>query len=94
MRLFDIFKKKGDEDTSGRDERISDIKALEMYSGMRVVVETPEEQMLFIAKLEDLKGSKARLRQYSDADTEEDLDLYKHVLRSLMKIQILLCVRI
>ncbi|MEZ3485502.1 MAG: PilZ domain-containing protein [Lachnospiraceae bacterium] len=87
MRLFDIFKKKGDEDTSGRDERISDIKALEMYSGMRVVVETPEEQMLFIAKIKDLKGSKARLLQYSDADTEEDLDLHRATEHMFVKIR-------
>ncbi len=87
MKLFDIFKKKNGEDTAGESRGASDIMALEMYSGMRVVVETPERQMLFIAKLEDLRGNKARLRQYSDVDTYQDMDIHQETEHMYVKLR-------
>lgn len=64
MKLADLFKK-GTED----------MKALEIYSGMRVVVEDLEGQMLFVAKLQDPQKNTARLYQYSATDTFQDTDI-------------------
>lgn len=87
VKLFDIFKKKNEGDAAGGSTRANDMMALEMYSGMRVVVETPEGIMLFIAKLEDLRGDKARLRQYSDTDTFQDMDIHEVTEHMYVKIR-------
>lgn len=59
MKLFDLLKKSPGED----------IRELEIYSGMRVIVETPDGDMLFAAKLQDPQKNKAELYQLSTADT-------------------------
>lgn len=41
---------------------------VEQYSGMRVEVMTAEERLLFVAKLQEIRGTTARLYQYSDGD--------------------------
>lgn len=61
MKLFDLFEKRADNDT----------KELEIYSGMRVVVESLEGEMLFIAKLQDPLRDTAVLLQYSEAECFE-----------------------
>ena len=65
MRLFDIFGK--------REEK--DIKELEIYSGMRVVVEDTEDRMLFIANLKNLYKDTAELYQFSEGDIFQDVDI-------------------
>lgn len=62
MKLFDLFGKRADNDT----------KELEIYSGMRVVVESLEGELLFIAKLQDPLRDTAVLQQYSEAEVFED----------------------
>ena len=48
---------------------------LEIYSGMRVVVEDTEGRMLFIANLKNLQKDTARLYQYSEGDIFQDVDI-------------------
>ena len=48
---------------------------LEIYSGMRVVVEDTEGRMLFIANLKNLQKDTARLYQYSEGDIFQDVDM-------------------
>lgn len=62
MKLFDLFSKSADRDT----------KELEIYSGMRVVVEDLEGKMLFIAKLQEPLRDTAQLYQYSEAENIEN----------------------
>ncbi len=72
MKLFDLFKKSGEkEDTQGGGDK-SDMRELEIYSGMRVVVETPDGRLLFIARLHDPGRSRAELFQYSDGEIFRD----------------------
>lgn len=63
MKLFDLLKKTSDED----------IRELEIYSGMRVIVETPSEDILFVAKLQDPHKNTAELYQYSAANDIQDI---------------------
>lgn len=74
MKLFDLLGKKAKKDTDRAGRRMNDIKELEIYSGMRVVVENLEGQLLFIAKLQDPQKNMAELYQYSRAEIslEED----------------------
>ena len=65
MRLFDIFGK--------REEK--DIKELEIYSGMRVVVEDTEDRILFIANIKNLHKDTAELYQFSEGDIFQDVDI-------------------
>lgn len=58
MKLFDLLKK-----TPGED-----IRELEIYSGMRVIVEALDGDMLFVAKLQDPQRDKAELYQFSATD--------------------------
>lgn len=74
MNLFGIFGKKGENSAAGKAKGSSDLKALEIYSGMRVVVEDLEGQVLFIAKLQDPQGDTAGLHQYSDTEVVQDAD--------------------
>lgn len=69
MKIFDSFKKKAEKCSGGNDKKVSDIKELEIYSGMRVVVEDPEGKLLFIAKLQEPQRNTAELYQYSEAET-------------------------
>lgn len=64
MKFFDLLKKSTAED----------IRELEIYSGMRVIVETLDETLLFVAKLQDPQNNKAELYQYSATDTIQDME--------------------
>lgn len=62
--MFNIFKKKDEAD------RISDMRELEIYSGMRVMVEDQEGKMFFVASLQDPQRNTAQLYQYSASEEE------------------------
>ena len=66
MKLREFFGK--------RTGEASDIKQLEIYTGMRVVVETLDGRLLFIASLQDLQRNSAELYQYSEAEIFQDVD--------------------
>ena len=73
MKLFDrLIKKQEEKEAAESSRNKSDIRELEIYSDMRVVVETPEEKLLFIAKLQNPQGSTAQLYQYSDGEIFRD----------------------
>lgn len=72
MKLFDIFGKKGENDVAGNSREANDLKELEIYSGMRIIVENLEGNMLFIAKLQDPQRHTAKLHQYSEAESLPD----------------------
>lgn len=82
VKLLNVFKKGNGEERAGRERKTVDLKELEIYSGMRVLVETPGEQILFIANLQDLRGGTASLCQCSDgaaALDEEKVPLTEHM---------------
>lgn len=76
MKFLDRFKKKDEDNITEKERKSADIKELEIYSGMRVVVETMKGQMLFIADLQDPYKGTARLCQCSDRGIvlDEELD--------------------
>lgn len=74
MKLRELFGKRAGEDSSGENKKTSDIKQLEIYSGMRVVVETLEGHLLFIASLQNLQQNSAELYQYSETEIFRDVD--------------------
>ncbi|HCT92317.1 MAG TPA: PilZ domain-containing protein [Lachnospiraceae bacterium] len=75
MNLFDLFRKKPGEDMDGKNRKVNGLMELEIYSGMKVVVERPGGQMLFIAKLQNLNRDTAELYQYSDAGVLRDTEV-------------------
>lgn len=75
MKLLDRFKKREGKNISEKERKGADIKELEIYSGMRVVVETPGGQMLFIADLQEPYGGTARLCQCSDRELDLDEEI-------------------
>ncbi len=75
MDLFAIFGKKAEGDGGGKAKKDNDLKILEIYSAMRVVVEDLEGQVLFIARLQDPQKDRAGLLQYSDTEVVRDMDL-------------------
>lgn len=71
MKVFDLFSKKSEKDTAGNNRKnrnINDIRALEIYSGMRVIVESSEGRRLFIGQLQDLQQDTAKLYPYSETE--------------------------
>lgn len=75
MGLFSLFgrknKKTKTDKYSEADEHL-DGDGLEEYSGMRMEITTPEGQVLFIAKLMNIRGTTAELYQYSKADLSSE----------------------
>lgn len=67
-KLLDIFSRKDETD------KASDLKQLEIYSGMRVMVEDCNGNPLFVASLQNPQGGEALLHQYS---AEEACDAHK-----------------
>ena len=60
--LFDLFKRK-------KSEAVQEEKPdLSIYTGMRVEVTTPEGDLLFVAKLKNLREDTAELEQYSETE--------------------------
>ncbi len=74
MKLFELFKKSGEKEAVREGGEKSDMRELEIYSGMRVVVETPDGRLLFIARLHEPERSRAELFQYSDGEIFRDTD--------------------
>lgn len=69
MGFFDLFRKRGpDEGTEVNPEA----EKLKPYGGMQVEVTTLQGKELFIARLDNLQGTTAQLRQYSDADSSAE----------------------
>ena len=75
MNFLDLFvkkktKKKPHQEEKGRSEK----EELAAYSGMRVEVTGLDDRMLFVAKLQGLRGSEAELDQYSEAAVSREED--------------------
>ena len=61
MSLLDFFGRRAKAQPIPAPEETSKADELEIYSGMRVEVTTPEGQLLFVAKLLGLNGDRAEL---------------------------------
>lgn len=73
MGLLDLFGKRSRQDKDIESEKIEDAQKPKIYSGMRLEVTTLEDRMLFIAKLQGLRGDKAELYQYSETILSRDI---------------------
>ena len=71
MGLWDYFKKKKDEAPPPPPQE-EDRSVPAVYSGMRVEVTSFEGQLLFVAKLVNLRGERAELNQYSETPLAQD----------------------
>lgn len=87
MKLFDLFGKKDEKDAAGKSRREYDIRELEIYSGMRVIVENARGEMLFIAELQELQKNMAELHQYTQAETSMGKDECKETDSVPVKIR-------
>ena len=89
MKLFDILSKKAENDAAGEHRRRHDTRELEIYSGMRVLVEHPDGTLLFIAKLQNLQSQTAELLQYSEMEVfqETDTQMYLNTAPAPVKIR-------
>lgn len=65
MSLFDLLKKKSEKD----------VRELDIYSGMRVIVKALDGKMLFIAKLQNPQRTAAELYQYSSTDKFQNVEI-------------------
>lgn len=73
MRLFGLFGKRPKEQPP-QEAGGNEGEELEAYSGMRVEVTTFEGQLLFVAKLLGLHGSRAQLHQYSECSISRETE--------------------
>lgn len=89
MGLFDSLKKRVEKGISENQKAVSDIRILEIYPGMRVVVEDPDGRLLFIAKLQELQQDTAELYQYSEGETlrETEAENLHEVYHMFVKIR-------
>ncbi len=71
MNLFNLFGKRVKEQQSQESKEAGGAAEFEIYSGMRVEVSTFEGQLLFVAKLLGVHGSKAELHQYSEIEVPQ-----------------------
>lgn len=84
MSLFDLFgkrTKKGQEAAEQEADGLDGLDELEMYSGMRVEVTSPDGTMLFVAKLMGVHGAQAELHQYSKAELDQDTEPFRVNIR-------------
>ena len=74
MRLFNLFGKKNEKQPPKESGQNNAAEEREIYSGMRVEVTDQSDNMLFVAKLQGLRGDQAELHQYSESaiDREEE----------------------
>lgn len=74
MRLFNLFGKKNEKQLPKESGQKEAAEEREIYSGMRVEVTDQSDNMLFVAKLQGLRGDQAELHQYSESaiDREEE----------------------
>lgn len=70
LNLFGINTKKKEVEKEYEDE--GDILGFEEYSGMRVEVTTVDGGLLFVAKLQGIRGSSGELHQYSEAEVSQN----------------------
>lgn len=68
MSVFDIFKKQ----TSSQEHREPETSLISVYSGMRVEVTKHNGDLLFVAKLINLKRDSGELRQFSVSSLARD----------------------
>lgn len=72
MRLLERLSRKAEKGSAGNPKKISGTWELEIYSGMRVLVENLEGNLLFIATLKDPQMQTAELYQYSEMEFLQD----------------------
>ena len=58
MGIFNLFGKRTKEQPPQKNDRAGEAEELDIYSGIRVEVTTPEGRLLFVAKLLGLHGDK------------------------------------
>ena len=68
MSLLNLFGKKAKEQPPQETKEANGTEKHEIYSGMWVEVTTDNGQILFVAKLMGVHGSKAELHQYSETE--------------------------
>lgn len=74
MGLWDLFEKwKGKEQAPPVEEKPAAEE--EAYSGMRVEATTFDGRLLFVAKLQNLRGNTAELHQYSETELAHDEEM-------------------
>lgn len=75
MRLFGLFGKGSKEQPKENEQKTEENSQAEItaYSGMRVEVTTFEGELLFVAKLVDLRENQAVLQQYSETERSKEI---------------------
>lgn len=73
MGLLDLFRRRAPEKQAPA-VKPDPVEDLGVYSGMRVEVTTFEGRLLFVAKLQKLRGNMAELYQYSETDIPPDAE--------------------
>ena len=75
MRLFGLFGKGSKEQPKENEQKTEENSQAEItaYSGMRVVVTTFEGELLFVAKLVNLRENQAVLQQYSETERSKEI---------------------
>lgn len=74
MGLLDLFGKGSRQDKNIETETVDTVERPKIYSGMRLEVTTLSDRMLFIAKLQGLRGGRAELYQYSETTLSKDIE--------------------
>ena len=74
MGLFDFFKSHGKKGPVQDEEAQREPIGLEVYSHMRVEVTTPEGDLLFVAKLVNLRERTAELQQFSESALSQETE--------------------
>lgn len=72
MKLLERLSRKAEKGSAGNHKKMSGTWELEIYSGMRVLVENLEGNLLFIATLKDPQMHTAELHQYSEMEFLQD----------------------
>ena len=75
MRLFGLFGKGSKEQPKENEQKTEENSRAEItaYSGMRVEVTTFEGELLFVAKLVNLRENQAVLQQYSETERSKEI---------------------
>ena len=75
MRLFGLFGKGSKEQPKETEQKTEENSQAEItaYSGMRVEVTTFEGELLFVAKLVNLRENQAVLQQYSETERSKEI---------------------
>lgn len=81
MNLFHLFGGRDKEQLSEKKQETNDEKVLTPYTGMRVEVTTPDERLLFVAKLMSLRENKGELHQYSETGVSREKEPFHVKIR-------------